>query len=402
LDKEQRAIWVYPWDAQDTGISRLIQRARDDWGLTGISLCVSYHNAKFLLPRSSKNKVFLSGGSAIYFRPDERMYRETPLRPIVTSRSELLDIMDQTAEASRKAGLTCSAWTVALHNSRLGEAFPELSEENVFGDLYPWALCPSHPHVRAYAIGLVQDIVVNHGPDAIDLESIGFHGMSHGHHHEVVGTVWGPVEETLLSLCFCPGCLRRAVDAGIDAETLRIDVREFLERRFAEESLMPPQDVSDMRAMLSLLLSWPDLASYIRCRLATVTSLIEEIQHDAIKEGDTQLSVAAATFVKPASNAWLEGMDLRAVSRVVGSMILVSYFHDPASIASDVQLGRDLVGDVDKLKVGMALLHPQTTSAENLRAKVEIARAMGVTNFSFYNYGFVSEARLDWLRELAL
>jgi len=48
----------------------------------------------------------------------------------------------------------------------------------------------------------------------------------------------------------------------------------------------------------------------------------------------------------------------------------------------------------------MSLLHPRTTSGENLRAKVDAARALGVTKFSFYNFGFVSEARLGWLAGL--
>lgn len=400
MTTERRSMWVYPWDVEEVGVDALPIQARDEWGLTSLSVTMSYHNAKFLRPRAA-SKVFLSGGSAVYFEPDPGMYRDAPIQPFRTPRTGLLTTFDRTAEACRRAGLEIRAWVVTLHNSRLGELHPELTEENVYGDRYPWALCPSNPGVRAYAVGLLRDVVVNHGPDAIDLESIGFHGLQHGHHHELTGIIWGPVEEFLMSLCFCDSCRARAAERGIDADLLRRDIRALLDARFAEEARLPSPDPGDMRSVLSFLLSWPELHAYIRMRMETVASLVELVKREAIGSAATKLAVAAATFVKPASNAWQEGTDLRAVSQIADEVILVSYFHDPAAIAADLQFGREITGDVSRILVGFSLLHPLTTTAANLRAKVETARAMGASSFSFYNYGFVSAERLGWLRALA-
>src|SRR5215210_2284470 len=140
-DGEHRAIWIYPWDILDAGIEKTVRRAKEEWRLTALSLATSYHSAKFLLPRRSHRRVFLSGGSAIYFRPDEAAYANSSLRPFVTPNTELLDVLDRTADACHRAGLQLRGWTVGLHNSRLGEAHPDVCEENVFGDRYPWALC---------------------------------------------------------------------------------------------------------------------------------------------------------------------------------------------------------------------------------------------------------------------
>jgi hypothetical protein len=399
-DGERRALWIYPWDILDAGIEETVRRARDEWGLTALSLTSSYHSAKFLLPRRSHRRVFLSGGSAVYFRPDEAAYADTPLRPVVTPDESLLDVLDRTAAACRREGLGLRAWTVGLHNSRLGETHPDATEENVFGDRYPWALCPCHPDVRAYLVALVRDLATNHDLDAIDLESTGFHGVVHGHHHELTGITLGPLEEFLLGLCFCRPCLARAASVGVDGEGVRQEIRALLEARFAEEATMPPPDPADLRPVLAHLFAWPSLAAFVRTRLATVTSLVDQIKQEALAGTTTTLALTATTFVKPVANAWLEGMDLRGLSAVADEIIALSYFHDPRAVAADVRLARELCGGAEKVVVGLSLLAPATTDAANLRAKVDAARATGAAKFSFYNFGFLSEARLSWLAAL--
>lgn len=163
---------------------------------------------------------------------------------------------------------------------------------------------------------------------------------------------------------------------------------------------MPAPDATDVRPLLALLLSWPDLLAYVRTRFDTVTSLVAEIRSDALAGTGVGLALTAATFVNGVG-AWQEGMDLRALAQVADEIILLSYFQQPEDVAADVRFGREMAGDVARLVTGLPLFAPLTPSGANLRAKVDAARALGVTKFSFYNYGFVSEARLNWLGELA-
>jgi hypothetical protein len=397
---ERRALWIYPWDILDGGIDEVVARAARDWGLTSLSLCASYHTAKFLLPKRRTEKVFLSGGAAVYFLPNAAAYAGGPIAPVVTPRRELLRVLDDAAVACRRHGLELRAWTVALHNSRLGEAYPEAAEVNAFGDRYPWALCPSHPHARAYAVGLACDLAANHDLDAIDLESIGFHGLRHGHHHELIGVSWGAVEEFFMGLCFCPACLERAAADGVDGAGLRARTAALLSARFRDEAAMPPDDPAGPGQVASFLTQWPDLAAFLRVRFETVRSLVGEMR-GAIDGTGTALALTASTFQRGAENAWLEGMDLPTLSRTADEIIALSYFVDPAAVAGDVRFGIESVGDPHRLVVGMSLLAQGTTSEANLMDKVRAARAAGARKFSFYNYGFVSETRLGWLRSLA-
>lgn len=397
---ESRALWIYPWDILDAGIDETVRRARDEWNLTALSLATSYHSAKFLLPRRSGRRVFLSGGSAVYFRPQDGMYAASSLRPVITPRIELLDVLDRTAEACHRAGLQLRGWTVGLHNSRLGEAHPDVTEENVFGDRYPWALCPAHPDVRSYLKALIRDLTTHHDLDAIDLESTGFHGLVHGHHHELTGINLGPTEEYLLGLCFCTHCLARSTTGGVDGEALRHQIRDLVDARFRDEASMPTPDGADSRELASLIWSWPELWAYGRTRMETVTSLVREIKEESLAGSSTRLALTAATFVRSVANAWLEGMDLRGLSSHADEVITLSYVHDPRQVAADVRFARDLTGDTEGVIVGLSLLAQATSDAANLQAKVQAARELGASKFSFYNYGFLSEARLAWLATL--
>ncbi|MGI9253908.1 MAG: hypothetical protein ACR2J8_09185 [Thermomicrobiales bacterium] len=399
LNSERRALWIYPWDILDSGIEETVARASGEWGLNAFSLTPSYHSAKFVLPRRSSEKVFLSGGSAVYFRPDDSLYAKTSLRPVVTQREHLLDVLDRTADAAHRAGMTLRAWTVGLHNSKIGEVRPDVAERNVFGDVYPWALCPAHPDVREYLVALVRDIATNHAVDAIDLESTGYHGLYHGHHHELIGITWGQVDEFLMGLCFCDHCLRRGAEAGIDGASLRARVAGMLEQRFRDEAMLPAKQPGD-NGPATLMIDWPELYAWVRMRLETVTSLVAEVKERSLAGTDVTLALTASTFQRGSEFAWLEGMDLAALAGPADEIIALAYFQDPLAVAAEIQFQRGLVGDVERIVAGMSILAQGTTSAANLVEKVNVARSLGVRKFSFYNFGFVSEARLGWLGKL--
>ncbi|MFD0529026.1 hypothetical protein ACFQ1I_22230 [Kitasatospora arboriphila] len=71
--------------------------------------------------------------------------------------------------------------------------------------------------------------------DAIRAESLHFHGLRHGYHHERYFEDLGPVAEALLGICFCPHCLAAASADGVPAEEVRTAVRDELRARLADE-----------------------------------------------------------------------------------------------------------------------------------------------------------------------
>ncbi|MFM8594818.1 MAG: hypothetical protein ACKOCK_10570, partial [Chloroflexota bacterium] len=108
------------------------------------------------------------------------------------------------------------------------------------------------------------------------------------------------------------------------------------------------------------------------------------------------------TFYRGVDNAWLEGVDVHAcaASDAADEVILLSYFPTVGQVTADIPFAQALVSDMDRVVVGKSLLAQGTTNGENLREKVQAARELGTTKFSFYNYGFISEERLRWLGTL--
>src|SRR5581483_4072343 len=97
--------------------------------------------------------------------------------------ADQVDWLTALVEAGARRGMAIHAWTVFLHNTRLGLLHPELAPQTVHGDPLLNYLCPAQPEVRAFCRGLAADIAA-HGVDAIELESLSYRPFDHGNHHE--------------------------------------------------------------------------------------------------------------------------------------------------------------------------------------------------------------------------
>ena len=97
------------------------------------------------------------------------------------------------------------AWTIFLHTDRPDE-HQDCVTRNAFGDRYPSDLCPANPDARAYARALVAD-VARYDVASIIAESLHYHVLEHGYHHERYFIELGAKARYLLGLCFCEHCL---------------------------------------------------------------------------------------------------------------------------------------------------------------------------------------------------
>ena len=93
---------------------------------------------------------------------------------------------------------------------------PECAIERCTGDISPSALCPANSRVRSYALALAGDLATNYGIKMLECESLDYAGWGHSHHHLKHGIALGSGGHYLLSLCFCPSCQDRAMEANID------------------------------------------------------------------------------------------------------------------------------------------------------------------------------------------
>jgi len=313
-------------------------------------------------------------------------------------------LADLCREASARS-LRTRAWTVYLHNYTLGEAHPECACRNVFGDAHLTDLCPSNPDVRAYVNALTADIA-SKGVSTVVAESLHFHGLEHGFHHERYFIELGALGRYLLGLCFCEHCMAAARRRGVDVESLQTETRRELERRFESQASGP--ETHEMNREEVGAFAGGELAGYLEARSETVASLVAEAAKAAASEGADFAFIDLSGAVKgyatgrpqgdPApSIAWQFGIDAGAVAKACGQIEAIGYAADPERLRLDVGAYRSIVG-TDRLSVILRPMAPDCDSPENLAAKLAIARDARVTEAGFYHYGFMRLESLDLIR----
>ncbi len=147
------------------------------------------------------------------YPPDDR-WQGRELRPYPAGDWAPGDAFGEAATALTEAGLEVHTWVVLAHNSRLGEAHPDTSVVNAYGDRYPWAPCIAQPATRAYLVDLAAEAAVRPGARGTELESLGWYGLAHLHAHDTrppgsgSGTL-KPVPDVAVLLPDLPRGLRR-------------------------------------------------------------------------------------------------------------------------------------------------------------------------------------------------
>jgi hypothetical protein len=233
--------------------------------------------------------------------------------------------------------------------------------------------------------------------ETIDLETIGYLGYYHGHHHEVTAVPAGPLEHFLLSLCFCNSCMEAGKRAGIPMKALRDELRGvLLEKLRCDDACTHAPD--DMEQLATLLALSEPLQQLVRLRLETVASLVREIR-DGV--GKMKLSAFTSSFVGSPSNIWMEGLSLPELRHAIDGFHLLAYTSDTDRVNDDLVFCRRQVQDPARLNLTLNLGLPVTPALGHAMAKIEFAWRQGVRHFSFFNYGFLGAGRLAWVREIA-
>lgn len=383
------SMWTYPWDVQDLSADRVVAELREA-GLDTISLASSYHAGRFLQPRSPVRKSYYPEDGTIYFEPTPGRWADLRIRPAVASLARESDVMGDLIRRRDAGGLRVSAWTVCLHNTRLGLLHPEAVTRNAFGDPNWFSLCPSHPDARAYATALVADLSATYGPDVIELESPSFMGFAHGFHHEKDGVGLTAEDDFLLSLCFCPACLARAGQAGVDGEKARASVRRWIADA-CERAVPAPRWPDFPGSGLDVFAPHPEVHAYVLWRFEPVTTLLQALRDAA--------DPATRLVLIDLKDGWLGGCDIAAAAKALDGVILCAYDMTPDRVADLIRAGRAELGPDKVLGAGFRVFYPEMTGAADLAARTAAARRAGVDGVNFYNYGLIPKARLDWVAD---
>lgn len=222
-------VHAYPWDV--IGDPLFIGRVQA-LGCDGVDLAAAYHTVRAATPWHPDRPYVDARHSALYRPVREEAWAGRRLVPSAAGWMDDPDPFGTAARALIGAGVPVTAWIVLTHNSLIGEAHPDITVVNCFGQHYPWALCPSRPEVRAYAATLAAEAV--RGVTALAgvlLEACGQLGADHGGHHDKTDGAYDARQRRMLSVCCCPACRAGWAARGADPEWVVRELRAAVRSR---------------------------------------------------------------------------------------------------------------------------------------------------------------------------
>ncbi len=380
------SMFSYSWDLAENGVAKSVEELKKI-GINSITLASSYHAGKFLRPKSVTNKVYFPEDGTVYFKSDASRYGD--IKPIPNSIYGGGEVLRELTETK---GLSVSAWLVLLHNTPLGTKHPDSAVQNAFGDPYIYALCPSAPAARAYAIGLCKDVTESYKVDGISVESIGFPPYEHGYHHEMSFVKPNKWLSQNLGLCFCKYCVAGAEKENIDAKALKARVAANI-HNYLEGDVDYQNDMAEA-LWLADVASDPDLRNFLDFRSSVVTSLAKEIRSSVRKDAEVAIIPSVA---RPTGGAWYEGTDLKAIAETTG--VIEACFYEPAidRIKSDLADIKIRTNNIGKIKGILRPAFPDLTSEDAVVGAVSALWDGGVKDIGFYNYGHIRSQSLNWI-----
>lgn len=383
------ALWTYPWTLHHEGIDDASERLLD-LGVEGVNVASHYHSVRSMQPRFSDD-LFQAYSGGCYFDPGEA-FDDIPIRQSSNPVGSWDDPLAEIVDGVHDHGMAVNAWTVCLHNTRLGENNPSYRIESAFGNAHDHSLCPSHPEVREY-FAVVVDSIRDRGVDEIQLESIGFPSAFHDHGtefgHDKRQTVTTETETMLLSQCFCDGCRAAAASYSVDFERARERVRELVRPSLEDPTAaLPPVD--------ELLEREPVVAELLDFRASVVESMLAQLADAA---GSTPLNyyVMEAYGQEPVSLP-LAGVQLERLEPHLDSVTALCYVAD-ADTARDRISALERVVDVP-IDAGITLDPDVVDNASQLGELVDGIRSSTDGTISVYHHSLLTETHLEWLENV--
>jgi hypothetical protein len=371
-----KAVYCYAWDLIDEGVRAVADRLRDA-GADAIAMAASYHAGKFVRPHGHSGKVYFPDDGTIYFRHHPDRYGR--LRPVP---HPMLEHVDPFAELAKVApDMARIAWTVCCHNTRLGQAHPELIARNAMGDGLIYSLNPAHPDVRRYLVNLTADMATHYDLRAITLETPGWLPYAHGYHHEFALLPLDPWIELYLGLCFAPETVAAAKAAGIDAEGLRQRVAARIEAWLGHD--VAPLERAQEWVQADLATDG-EFQAFLHWRCRSVADLVAEIRAHLPKA--TELRVIPSVQ-RPTAKGWVEGSDLAMLSQAADRLEVCFYEPSAAAVAADLFDVRQRIGQDARLNAILRPSHPDLAGGAETVSAAQALRAGGVDGLAFYAYG---------------
>lgn len=214
---------IYPWDLVGHP-ARALEWQRG--GLDELAIASSYHAVRALSWMPDGSVSVRQQNRSSHHLPPTAEWAGGVLRPRPPVGLPD-DLFTQSVRITEEAGLDVRAWVVLTHlDHDPDSAEAEYAAVDLFGNRSSFSLCPSHPAVRQYARGLLEDVLRQTGVDSFLIESLQTLGFRHlVAHDKSAFSALSEAQLDVLSLCFCSACVSIGERTGIDLARNRAALR---------------------------------------------------------------------------------------------------------------------------------------------------------------------------------
>jgi len=365
-----------------------------DSGLTGINLALNYHASRDFTLGSTPSLRYLEDG-AHYYQPDLSNYPTGAITPSPDDVYQDNSTLEKIQESGRKVGFDINAWAVYFHNSAAGKQNPEAVQINGLGQKLLASLCPSNPSAQGYAIGLTNDLL-SRGIKSIAAESIHFHGLIHGEHHERYFIELSEISQYLLGFCLCIYCQSAAESAGADAKKLTSEISAALNKLIAEDDPWLGQELNIANLVLIFGI---DIERWILGQQRTLVNLHKEITKLAHSAKATLRWVDQSPLIGGLDQSWRIGIDPKELGQIVDVIEPLFYRQKTGEI---IELGKSYLSTINSPEKITGILrptHPDNPSQKELGLRISALKNLGIENIDFYLFDVWRERDLEWIKQ---
>lgn len=359
--------YLYPWDVEDDPAAA--ERVAS-LGVDSVTLAAAYHAVRAATPRHPRHRV-VTVPAALHLPVREDVWAGRRLRPVQSRYSFV-----RAAELLGTAGLPVHAWVVLCHDD------PPLQDgefcvRNAFGDIYPYALCPSRQDVRDYARTLVSEIATH--AVSLVVEACGPMGLAHkGMHDKIDAADWSSVDEALLSICCCSGCRTAMAEAGADVRRVVTAIRRHLGRGAASPEEALGRDAGGVLTARRRTLAAFTSTVAAAARASGVTRIAHHVTPDPWATGPA----APITDPTPDIDIW----------------VAPAWEQDRAGAQRITELRRHGI-PVEAIGAYVSALPPAHADSKQLAAHWRTLLDAGASELHLYHAGLASDSRLDAIRD---
>jgi hypothetical protein len=395
----RHSVYCFATDVLDEGPERVLDNVAQRARVRSVTVAAKYHAVSDVYPHNPVQRV-ATLPPGVFYHPAMARYSGEALKPSTSPVAQGRDVLQELLDAAGPRQMGVAAWVVMFHHDEAPPGTPAL-QVNCFGDEIAGTLCPSHPEAQRFAELLVDEIS-SYPVETVRLESLHFHGINHGHHHERLLEPYGAVALLALGLCFCRWCVQRAEGEGVDACRLTAHARRSLEQVFLGAGGQPLDEGSLVE------LCGDDALGYLTARQHTVTELAARLV-DVVVGNGARLSFIDPTIASlayasgsltgdPRVAAWQFGIDLTAVREAGADVEVTGYLRSPLEleqVLSSYRRPQRAGAREGNLAVVLRPGPPDCDNVEELRSKLAVAASAGSAEVNFYNYGLYRADALD-------